>query len=216
VHDNCPQCPKNVLGSRITPQGKQSKECNDVRFVAVVTAADPSKVYGLTIPVSAMKAFRIYFKELSQYGLIPEEVVTTLGFDDQASFPKITFKHKGYVPEKHLATIEELAQMPETRQIIRVAQLPALTAPVSRPSLPSKPIEVAKAAEPKDVTPVPADEPVAVKEEKPAVREPHEFHSKNAKQEAVKEAKPVKGKAKPTPTEEAVSSLEKQLDDLFS
>lgn len=215
VHDNCAQCPKNVLGSRITPSGKQSKECNDVRFVAVVTAADPSKVYGLTIPVSAMKAFRLYFKELSQYGLIPEEVITTLGFDDQASFPKITFKHKGYVPEKHLKTMEEMASGPETKQIIRVVTGPALAAP-RQPSPPSKPVEAARpqieSRVEKDVTPkaeAPTDEPVVPATQAEAPAKP----PRPAKAAAAKSADP-KPAAAPA-GDEAIATLEKQLDDLF-
>lgn len=209
VHDNCAQCPKNVLGTRITPAGKQSKECNDIRHVAVVPSADPSKVYGLTVPVSGMKAFRKYFKELSQYGLIPEEVITTLGFDDEASFPKITFVQKGYVPEKHLKAIEEMGRTAETQAIIRVTSQPALPAP--RPAaVPSKPVAEAQPEHPVEKE-IPSDEPVVQAPPRPV---------------PTAAPKPPKAAAKPTPAQpaaapapvdtDAVSALESQLDALFA
>jgi hypothetical protein len=203
VSDNCAQCPKNVLGSRMTPSGKQSKECGDIRFVAVMPSADPSKVYGMTIPVSAMKAFRLYFKELSQYGLVPEEVITTLGFDDDASFPKLTFKHKGYVPEKYLNKIVEMGNAVETKQIIRVVAAPQLSAP-RQATAPSKPVETEKAAPAQvaqeRVVEAPTDEPVvAAPAPKPTP--------------AARKA-PAKPPAE-APADNAVAALESQLEDLF-
>jgi len=154
VHANCADCPNNVLGSKITPSGAKSKLCNDQRHMAVVPAADPTKVYGLTVPVSAMKALREYFKDLNNYGINPEEVITELGFDDNASYPKMTFKLKGFVPEKYLEQIEAITQSEEVKVATRV-----ITAATSAPSLPvaeqmalpleekaeTKPVKVAKA-----------------------------------------------------------------------
>jgi len=119
VHENCAQCPKNVLGSRKTLSGADSKECNDVRYIAVVPSVDPSKPYGLTIPVSSMKSFRLYFKDLKGYGLLPEEVITTLSFDQTVSFPKLLFSHRGYVPEKHITSVEKIINSVEVKQITR-------------------------------------------------------------------------------------------------
>jgi hypothetical protein len=133
VHTSCADCPNNVLGSKILPSGAKSKMCADQRHLAVVPAADPNKVYSITIPVSGMKALREYFKELSNYGIGPEEAITELGFDDQASFPKITFKQKGYVPEKAIARVDTLLESDSvkvaTRQIAPSAAGPALAAP---------------------------------------------------------------------------------------
>ena len=94
VAKGCAGCPNNVLGSKVLPSGAKSKMCGDQRHMAVIAAADPSKVYGLTIPVSGMKALREYFKELDNFGINPEEVITELGFDDTASYPKVVFKQK--------------------------------------------------------------------------------------------------------------------------
>lgn len=220
VSTSCVNCPKNVLGSRITPNGAQSKECNDVRHMAVLPAADPSKPYALTVPVSGMKALRQYFKGLAGYNLIPEEVITTLGFDDQASFPKITFKHKGYVNEKHIKSIEEMAQTPEvkvmTRQVAVPVVQPTLPAPEAAPAPAPAPVAAAPAP-----APAPKDEPVR------AAKDPGDYLSDKKKQELADEeaakAKRVRAAAKPAepapapaaqPTDHE-AALSAQLDDLF-
>jgi hypothetical protein len=139
VHSQCADCPNNVLGSKILPSGAKSKMCADQRHLAVVAAADPTKVYSLTVPVSGMKALREYFKELGNYGIGPEEVITELGFDDQASFPKIVFKQKGYVPEKAIARVDQMLESDSvkvaTRQMAPTSAGPALSAPAAKAAI---------------------------------------------------------------------------------
>jgi hypothetical protein len=134
VHTGCADCPNNVLGSKILPSGAKSKLCSDQRHLAVVPAADPTKVYSLTVPVSGMKSLREYFKELGNYGVGPEEAITQLGFDDAASYPKITFSQKGYVPEKAIERIDTLLTSDQvkvaTRQLNATSAGPALAAPI--------------------------------------------------------------------------------------
>jgi hypothetical protein len=133
VNESCANCPNNVLGSKILPSGAKSKQCADQRHLAVVPAADPKKVYGLSVPVSAMRALREYFTELANYNIGPEEAITELGFDEQASYPKLLFKQKGYVPEKALPLIDTLLEADETKIATRlmapVNNGPALMAP---------------------------------------------------------------------------------------
>lgn len=136
VHSACADCPHNVLGSKILPSGAKSKMCADQRHLAVVPAADPTKVYSMTVPVSGMKALREYFKDLGNYGVGPEEAITELGFDEQASYPKITFKQKGYVPEKALSRVDNLIASDATKVAIRMMEPtpsagPALSAPAA-------------------------------------------------------------------------------------
>lgn len=133
VHTSCQDCPHNVLGSKILPSGAKSKMCSDQRHLAVVPAADPTKVYSLTVPVSGMKALREYVKDLDNYGLGTEDVITEMGFDDSASYPKITFTRKGYLPEKAADRVQELidsdAAKIATRQLSPKQAGPALAAP---------------------------------------------------------------------------------------
>lgn len=133
VNASCANCPHNVLGSKILPSGAKSKMCADQRHLAIVPAADPQKVYSLTVPVSAMRALREYFTELANYNIGPEEAITELGFDDQASYPRLTFRQKGYVPEKALGLVDNLLESDATKVAIRVmaptSAGPALSAP---------------------------------------------------------------------------------------
>jgi hypothetical protein len=165
VHSACADCPNNVLGSKILPSGAKSKMCADQRHLAVVAAADPTKVYSLTVPVSGMKALREYFKELGNYGIGPEEVVTELGFDDAASFPKITFKQKGYVPEKAIERVDNLLTSDPvkvaTRQMAPTAAGPALAAPKAQTAIAAPAVDDAYEEEAAAPAPVVAPTPKA-------------------------------------------------------
>ena len=135
VNANCATCPNNVLGSKLTNSGAKSKLCSDQRHLAVIPAADTSgKIYSLTVPVSGMRALREYFKELNNYGLIPEEVVTELGFDDKADYPKITFKRKGFVPAKAVPKIEELSASDMVKAAVRMIPLSAVSDQLPKPT----------------------------------------------------------------------------------
>lgn len=143
VSQSCQGCPHNELGSRMLPSGARSKVCSDQRHLAVVPAADPTRVYALTVPVSGMKNLREYFKELQNFNVIPEEVVTELGFDEQVSFPKLTFKLKGFVPEKALARIDELCASDDVKEAVRLIP-PRGRAALAAPARPTSEVVVAE------------------------------------------------------------------------
>lgn len=196
VSQGCANCPNNVLGSKILPSGAKSKLCNDQRHVAVIAAADPNKVYAMTVPVSGMKALREYFKDLDNYGLNPEEVITELGFDDTASYPKITFKRKGYVPEKHIERITAITSSDDVKVAVRLMA----------PSASTKAAIAAPAATGALAAPVDAQAPTA-----PAVDDAYE-------EEAPKAAAPAPKAPKEKPTAAPVKSsdaLENEIENLF-
>jgi len=135
VSNSCANCPNNVLGSKILPSGAKSKLCADQRHLAVVPAHDPSKIYSLTVPVSGMKALREYIVQLANYNLAPEYCVTELGFDPEASYPKITFSHKDYLSEKGIVAVDKLKDLDEVKVATRVlapAAATALEAPATK------------------------------------------------------------------------------------
>ena len=169
VSNNCTTCPHNVLGSKVLPSGAKSKMCADQRHIAVVAAADPSKVYSLTVPVSGMKALREYFTELANYGIGPEEAITELGFDENASYPKLIFKHKGYVPEKAMGTVDLLLEDDATKIAIRVLDPTNATPKLEGNATPQM---AAPKATPEDDEAAAYEQPAIVattKEEKPKV-----------------------------------------------
>lgn len=201
VHTSCADCPHNVLGSKITPNGAKSKLCADQRHLAVVPAADPSKVYSLTVPVSGMKSLREYFKDLMNYNIEPQEVITELGFDESASFPKIVFKqkadangHKKFVPEAAMGKIDEVVSGDAVKVAVR------LKAPAEKaPALAAAPVAPAIAA------------PVAPPA--PVVEEGYEEEAPKAEVAAGKATKAGKPKVEPV---EGIEGLEAKLDGLFA
>lgn len=171
VSDSCALCPNNVLGSKVNPSGAKSKLCSDQRHLAVVPAADPTKVYQLTLSVSAMKPLREYFKHLQNYGAVPEEVVTELGFDDNASFPLVTFKMKNFLPEKALPTIDSITQSDDVKAAVRLIPAPNVPAPAipspdtGAPKIGAPPADVVPITPEPEPAPEPAPEPEAKKQE---------------------------------------------------
>jgi hypothetical protein len=193
VNASCADCPHNVLGSKILPSGAKSKLCADQRHLAVIAAADPNKVYSLTVPVSGMKALREYFKELQNFGIEPQEVVTQLGFDENASFPKITFSKKSFVNEAAMAKVDAVVDSDDVKEAVRLLPSrgrPALSAPATQAAL----AVAAPAVDPAyaEEVPTPAAAPAAAPDAKAA--------KKAAKAEPVK----------------ASSELEAKLDNLFA
>lgn len=164
--ETCAACPKNVLGSKITPSGAKAKLCGEHRHLAVVAAADPTKVYGIGIPVTSMKGLREYFRHLQNYGVNPEEVVTELGFDDEATYPRVTFKLKNYVSEKALPLLEQFMTSEEVKVVTRqVASAgPALAAPKTSVALEAPKQEAAPAEAKAAPAAEPAAEPAPVQE----------------------------------------------------
>jgi hypothetical protein len=201
VSKGCAGCHNNVLGSKILPSGAKSKMCGDQRHMAVIAAADPGKVYGMTVPVSGMKALREYFKELDNFGINPEEVITELGFDDAASFPKITFKQKGYVPDKHITSIDKIVAGDEVKVAVRVLPFNA----VNRTAI-AAPANNAQIAAPV-AAPAPAPAPVA-----PAV-DP-DYDDTPTPETVAATVTDVKAKPVAAPVK-ASSELEAKLDNLF-
>lgn len=193
VSTNCAGCANNVLGSKINPSGAKSKMCGDQRHLAVVAAADPTKPYALTISVASMRGLREYFKDLQNYGLSPEEVITTLGFDETVSYPKVTFTQKGYVPEKALPHVDEIMQSDEVKEVIRL--------------IPPKPKTPAGLAIQNAAVEDGYEEEIAAPTKVPQ----HIVHAP-----APVTAKPKPAKAAPVQAEkEGIEKLESELDNLF-
>ena len=193
VCGSCAQCPNNVLGSKITQQGNKSKLCSDVRYLAVVPAADPHKVYSMNISVMAMKPLRMYSQGLGNYGIVPEEVVTKLCFDTDASYPLVTFARGNFLPEAAIAAIEGVQATPEVSAAIKTdIQAAALPAPAEAVTTNVAQIEDAK---PKTVA-----------------------KKATVKKAAAKKAAPKKAAKEETVAEGAdeVTELESALDNIFS
>lgn len=162
-NDLCASCPHNAWGSKIGPQGQQLKACTDQKRLAIVSADDPEgPVYLLQVTPAALKGLNAYHKELSVRGIPAEIVKTKIGFDTDASFPKLKFGLGGFLDEDAYAAVEPLFGADNVLDITGERQ-PEVAA---RPTQPRKTaVKVAAAPKPEPEPEVEAE--VEVEEEPP-------------------------------------------------
>ena len=152
-NDLCAQCPHNAWGSKIGPQGQQLKACTDQKRLAIVAADDPDgPIYLLQVTPAALKGLNAYHKELSMRGIPAEIVKTRIGFDTNASFPKLKFGFGGFLDEDTYAVVEPLFGADNVLDITGERQPEAVAAPTQARK------QVVKAApepEPEEEAPAP-------------------------------------------------------------
>jgi len=220
VSPSCTTCPYNVLGSKVNPSGAKSKMCADQRHLAVVPAADATKPYALTVPVSAMKNLREYFKELQNFGLIPEEVVTELGFDETVSFPKITFKQKGFVSEKAISKVEAIVQSEDVKEVVRLMpprpRNAALSGPANGGAATALGVQNSATVHPSQNQPVAPVVDDAYEGESEVVMQAPAAKKVKSQPAPVAAAEPEVAIATAGSDDPAVASLEAKLDNIFA
>ena len=129
-NDMCASCPHNAWGSKIGPQGQQLKACTDQKRLAVVSADDPEgPVYLLQVTPAALKGLNAYHKELSVRGIPAEIVKTKVGFDTDASFPKLKFGFGGFLDEGTYTAVEPLFGSDNVLEITGEKQPEVVSAP---------------------------------------------------------------------------------------
>jgi len=113
-HDTCAGCPHNAYGSKVSPNGQPMKACADQRRLAVVAADDPDgPIYLMIVPPASLKNWNTYVRQLGQRQLMPEICRTRIGFDPDASFPKLMFKFGGLLDETTQDTIDQRLESPD-------------------------------------------------------------------------------------------------------
>ena len=128
--ESCATCPQNVWGSKITPTGKQTRACSDLKRIAVVDAENvESTVYELTVPASSHKDLTRHAKELAMKGVPLHAAVTQIGFDPQASYPKLTFSFAGFIRDDQYQKVQSLVGSDAIKEIVRA--LPSTPAPAA-------------------------------------------------------------------------------------
>lgn len=202
-NDLCATCPHNAWGSKKGPQGQDLKACSDSKRIAVVSADDPSgSIYLMLVTPAALKDLNQYQKDLTHRGIAPELVRTRIGFDTNASFPKIKFGFGGWLTEEEIAAVDETLTNPV---------IPEMTGEKARVVQPQ--IEAPAKPKPQLVKAAPVEEEV--------VEAPAPKRGFGAKAEVPAPAKPVatpKAAAKPkaAPVVEASSSLEDEIAAMLS
>lgn len=132
-NDLCATCPNNQWGSKVTDEGQKGKLCADQKRLAVVAANAPDgTIYLLQVTPAALRNLNDYVKALGRHGYPPETVVTELGFDSSASFPKLTFTMKGFIDEDALDAVDRIFDSEEVRKITgEKSQVAALAVPAT-------------------------------------------------------------------------------------
>lgn len=170
---NCAACPMNQWGSSKTPSGEDGKACSDLKRLAVVSSDDVAgTVYELQVPPSALKNFKEYARKLAQRKIPIEAAVTVMGFDPDASFPKLVFSFGGLLSQADYEAAAGVAASDIIADIVRKSApidefstpktvaapqpVKAVEAPKPAPKKPAAPKPVPKVEEP-----APEPEPVA-------------------------------------------------------
>jgi len=118
--NKCATCAHNVIGSKISENGKKTKACADSMRLALVPGDLSDAPMLLRVPAATLKLLGEYGKFLASKGYEPQEVVTRIGFDYTVAYPALTFKAVGFVEEgsETAEKIEELRKSELVQQII--------------------------------------------------------------------------------------------------
>jgi len=104
----CQGCPKNVFGSATSRSGGKAKACHDSKRLWVVRPDDLDIVYGLNVPIMSLKNLAEYGKYCARNNFPSALLITELSMDDEAEFPKLCFKHVGFVAQDDVQTVIDL------------------------------------------------------------------------------------------------------------
>ena len=130
----CLTCPKNVLGSKTTLQGKPAKACSDSKRIAITPADDTSVTYLLVVPYMSIKNMTKHIKELGMYGRNITEVRTRLAFDTTASYPLLTFSFASFLDEDAYRSTRDKIGSAEVNDVLGISS-PVTPSPAPVPVL---------------------------------------------------------------------------------
>lgn len=176
----CVSCPHNQWGSKITPAGKKSKACSDHRRIAIAPVGDIlNEKFGgsmlLRVPPASLSDLSLFGKQVAEKGYAYNAIVTRLGFDADASYPKLTFKAVRPLTEDELQEVVTLMQNTEQmhRILSEASELVAAPAEAPAPAVKAAPPPAPKAVDADfemDEAPAAPQKPVAApKPAKPVV-----------------------------------------------
>jgi len=133
----CQTCEQNQWGSAVTDTGRRAKACKDTRRIAVVPLSNIANAslggpMLLRIPPTSLPNLAGYSDFLELKGADFPYVGTTLGFDYDVAYPKITFKALGFLDDEQAAEVVEVMGDPLINRMLNeagpTAQAPAAEA----------------------------------------------------------------------------------------
>lgn len=124
----CAGCPMNAFGSGRNQAGQptEGKACSDMKILAALYRG---KVYKFKIPPGSLKNWGRYVKTLTDRGVCIGNVVTYIGFDENAKFATLVFRVGSFVPENALPRLVEIAGSQEVADITKPTSYVALPPP---------------------------------------------------------------------------------------
>lgn len=220
----CAICPHNQWGSKITDNGLKGKACADVRRVAVAPVEDPTDLHLLRVPAGSLRELANYGNALLKRNVPYQAVVTRIGFDPEAAYPKMVFTPDRWLGEDEAAKVIEVMNDPMIDQII------ALTGDTvaAEAGADADPLD-ALGAPPAHVAQVGKAAPVEQAPPKRQARQPKAAATPEMVEQAMAPAKstgfgggtpaPKTAPVAPTPEPETnvlVASADQQLDDVLA
>lgn len=129
----CALCPHNAWGSRISETGGKGKACADSRRIAIVPSGELDRAMLLRIPAATLRDLAQYAQMLKRRNAPYQAVVTKIGFDPSAAYPKMTFKATRWVTQEEAEKISEMMDSDIVAQIIGQTSTPHAALPAQAP-----------------------------------------------------------------------------------
>lgn len=129
---NCASCPMNAFGSGRNAAGQptKGKACSDNKILAVFRKGS---VYQFKIPPASLKNFGMYVKNLTNRGVPLGNVLTYVGFDEDADYSVLQFRVGAFLPEAVKEQLATLSASQEVADITRPSTFVALPSPKPEP-----------------------------------------------------------------------------------
>lgn len=148
----CATCTHNVWGSKITPDGKKVKACQDLKRLAIVPASDiDNQMFGgpmlLRVPPGSLKNMDAFNQALQSQGVPYFAVRTRISFDPAAEYPLLNFEATAYLSDAEGARVLALQDGALVKRILSEEVVAAIGEPQRQIGAP------AQAAQPTIVQP---------------------------------------------------------------
>lgn len=128
ISPSCATCPMNAFGSGRNAAGQptKGKACADSKVLAVFRKGS---VYSFKIPPASLKNFGLYVKNLTNRGVPLGNVITYVGFDEDADYSVLQFRVGAFIPESAKEALLTVAGSQEVADIVRPLEYKALPPP---------------------------------------------------------------------------------------
>ena len=130
VNPTCGTCPMNAFGSGRNAAGQptKGKACADSKILAVFRKGS---VYSFKIPPASLKNFGLYVKNLTNRGVPLGNVITYVGFDEDADYSVLQFRVGAFIPESAKEALLTVSKSQEVADIVCPMEYRALPPPKS-------------------------------------------------------------------------------------